>query len=77
MLLEKAWAKLFGSYRRTQNGWPHVAFNHLTGVPAERIVHKELQRYKNIADPDALYSVIRQVDQKGGTIIGSSEGSGE
>ena len=34
MILEKAWAKLHGSYKRIESGWAFNAFRDLTGAPS-------------------------------------------
>ena len=34
ILLEKAWAKLYGSYKRMEGGDPSFAASHLSGSPA-------------------------------------------
>jgi len=34
MLLEKGWAKLHGSYFRSEGGWATHVSMHLTGLPA-------------------------------------------
>ena len=39
MILEKAWAKLIGSYKRTEGGTPFWAQSHITGSPALGYVH--------------------------------------
>lgn len=40
MLLEKAWAKLHGSYARIEGGWSTHVTQHLTGFPSEHIMHE-------------------------------------
>ena len=37
LILEKAWAKLFGSYERIESGLAREALNCLTGAPTEFI----------------------------------------
>jgi calpain-15 len=39
-LLEKAWAKLYGTYARIEGGDPGFALSHLTGNPAETLWHE-------------------------------------
>jgi hypothetical protein len=43
MILEKAWAKLIGTYKKQESGFPHFALSHLTGAPTERIIHKDVE----------------------------------
>ena len=38
-LLEKGWAKLHNTYARIEAGLPCFASNHLSGAPAETIMH--------------------------------------
>jgi hypothetical protein len=43
MLLEKAWAKLHGTYMRSEAGMPFFAASHLLGVPSQIFLHNELE----------------------------------
>jgi calpain-15 len=40
VLLEKAWAKLVGSYASIHGGWTNFTAEHLLGVSTETINHK-------------------------------------
>ena len=42
MLLEKAWAKLVGTYKKQESGFPHFALAHLTGAPTDRYQHEKV-----------------------------------
>ena len=42
-VLEKAWAKLHGTYARTEGGLPCFACSHLVGVPSESFSHDEIE----------------------------------
>ncbi len=37
MILEKAYAKLYGSYANIESGWPLLAFRDLTGAPGTKL----------------------------------------
>ena len=41
-LLEKGWAKLHGSYARIETGHSYFTSEHLTGVPATQLKHKDI-----------------------------------
>jgi calpain-15 len=56
MLLEKAWAKIFGSYMRIEGGQAGEALPALTGAPATVINHKEEHSL------DLLWKKIKEAD---------------
>ena len=43
MLIEKAWAKLHGTYVKTEGNLPCFAFNHLTGIPSTHTSHASIK----------------------------------
>lgn len=57
MLLEKAWAKLHGSYGRTTIGWSSHPSMHLTGNPAYKLTHSEYE-------PDEIWNRLKSFDLK-------------
>lgn len=71
MILEKAWAKLHGSYARTEGGLPCFAMNHISGVPSQSINHKD------IPDINEFYNTLKSADKRNFTMIASSQGAGE
>ena len=50
-ILEKAYAKVFGSYEVTEGGKPYQALCNLTGFPSEILYHNELEE-------DAVWKLI-------------------
>lgn len=52
LVLEKAWAKVYGSYQRIEGGLAGEAFHALTGCP-----HK-FHRHAEFKQPDKLYETI-------------------
>ena len=75
-LVEKAWAKLHGTYARTISGSPCFAANHIMGVPAESRQHELIEDNEEfIAMLDdflhrrfSIYAVS-SADRKGSGII--------
>jgi len=49
-LLEKAWAKVHGTYARTEGGLPCFAASHLMGVPSESFAHSEIENDEDFFD---------------------------
>ena len=70
-LLEKGWAKLHTSYAGTEGGIPSFAASHLTGVPTISIKHEKRK------DRDDLWELLKEVQRRKFTIMGSSLGAGE
>lgn len=58
MLLEKAWAKIYGSYQRIESGTIAEALSSLTGASTEFVFHKEEN------DIDKLWNKIMSSDKK-------------
>jgi hypothetical protein len=52
ILLEKAWAKLHGSYERIIGGQSHLTFRDLTGAPSFEFETKDEDAWAKIADGD-------------------------
>lgn len=70
LLLEKAWAKIYGSYQRIEAGTTGEALTVLTGAPTSFIYHKEKKTKK-----DEFWKTIRDADQKN-FIIATAVSSG-
>ena len=66
-LLEKAWAKLHGSYARTEEGTPSFVATHIMGVPSESISHMD------VCDEDAFYDQIKNAFARNYTAMVSKE----
>jgi calpain-15 len=66
ILLEKAWAKLHGSYERIEAGFAEHVFHDLTGAPSD--VYETSQ--------ENLFDKMREADQKG-WIMAASAGNNE
>ena len=66
MLLEKAWAKLHGSYMRTEGGQTAHATQHLLGLPAFTVSHNE------ISDKDMVWRQLLQYDKRNYVMLASS-----
>lgn len=71
-LIEKAWAKIHGSYHRTEGGLPCFANTHLAGVPSESIMHDDDE-----FDLDEFWRTLQNSDKRHFTMMAASHGQGE
>ena len=66
MLIEKAWAKLHGTYVRTEGNLPCFAFNHLTGIPSTHTSHV------SIKNKEKFFKELTEANLRQYTIIACS-----
>lgn len=59
LILEKAWAKLHGSYDKIIGGYAHQALRDLTGAPAFEFETSEEDTWKKILDADRKKFIIQ------------------
>jgi len=67
-LLEKAWAKLHGTYARSVGGLPCMAASHIMGVPAESYYHDE------VTDHNEFFEMVKSADQRNFVMMTSTPG---
>lgn len=65
MILEKAWAKLHGSYVLTRQGYPSMVFTHLTGSPTHKIDHSSYT-----PDEDHIWKTLKYLNSKKCALVG-------
>ena len=70
-ILEKAWAKLHGTYARTEGGLPCFAASHLVGVPSESFPHNAVEDTQN------FFNMLKMADKRNFTMMAASHGQGE
>ncbi len=70
MLLEKAWAKLHGSYCRTESGQTSHAVQHLLGQPTFSIEHNE----PGLTERNFVIKML-DYDRRGYLMLASSAGN--
>jgi hypothetical protein len=73
-LLEKGWAKLHGSYQRTEGGQPVQAAIHMMGVPSSNVTHSDL---KTDDDKKTFWIQLCDSDKRNYVMMSSSLGQGE
>ena len=67
-LLEKAWAKLHGTYARTEGGLPSFAAFHIMGVPSESYNHEEIKSHEE------FYEMLDDSDKRNYTMMSACKG---
>ena len=75
ILLEKGWAKLHGTYLRTEGGLPSFACMHLLNTPTSSYC-SELYAADE-AKKDELWKILKKADRRGHHVMAASEGQGE
>jgi len=68
LLLEKAWAKLHGTYCRTESSSPFFAASHLIGVPSYSLSHPASE-----ADQETFYQLLSDAIRRNYLMIVSSQ----
>ena len=68
ILLEKAWAKMHGSYQRIEGGLPSNALFALTGKPSWRHIHE--------VTPD-LFKILNSYEKRNFIMVSGTSGSNE
>jgi calpain-15 len=58
LILEKAWAKVYGSYQRIEAGTTGEALQPLTGCPTKYFIHDEWQ------NKERLWETIKTADER-------------
>ena len=70
-ILEKAWAKLHGTYARTEGGLPCFAASHIMGVPSESFSHSAIENTEDFFD------MLQSADKRNFIMMAASLGQGE
>jgi hypothetical protein len=70
MILEKAWAKINGSYGNSLSGWPSDLFRAFTGFCCEDLPH-------NDENSEKIFNIIKKAKEKNAIICSSSKNDEE
>ena len=68
IILEKAWAKLYGSYKNIEAGYPEECLHDLTGAPIKQII---MSHYR--FNPDNEWNYLLEASQKEYSMVASSQ----
>ena len=68
VLLEKAWAKLYGSYRNIASGYPEEGLHDLTGAHVEM-----LRLHRKEFNPENAWKYLMESSMKKYSMIASSQ----
>lgn len=60
MIMEKAWAKICGSYEAMEMGTPQEAFNNIDGTPCQEFLLGELEKQGRQAE---LWEMLQEADR--------------
>ena len=70
MILEKAWAKINGSYSNSISGWPNDVFRAFTGFCCEDLNHSE-------EIDERVWNIIKKVKENNGIVCSSTKNDEE
>ena len=73
LLLEKAYAKLHGSYTLLRGGWAHEGMMDLTGCPTLNYDFSS-EEVKNLVQEGKFWKMLKDFDDRGALISASTEG---